>query len=105
MPRSTKKDDSGLDEILKAEQELEAKIAAAAAVPEQLELEMREKESTIPAPDDLAERERQRRIEDQATRGEVRNERRTQGRSLFLLFLLLLATAAMISWIVKLAGQ
>ena len=104
MPRSSSADEPGLDEILKAQQELDEKIAAAAAVPEQLELEMREKETTIPAPDDLAERERQKRFEDQATRGQVRNERRTQGRSLFLLLLLLLATAAMISWIVRLAG-
>jgi len=105
MPRSKQDDDQGLDEILKAQEDLDAKIAAAAAVPEQLELKMREKETTIPAPDDLAERERQRRFEDQATRGQVRNERRTQGRSLLLLLLLLLATAAMISWIVTLSGR
>lgn len=106
MPRPSHTDEeSDLDEILKAQQELEEKIAAAEAVPKQLELEMLEKEATIPAPDDLIERERTKRFEEQATRGQVRNERRTQGRSLLLLFLLLLATAAMISWIVKLAGQ
>jgi hypothetical protein len=105
MPRPSSNDDPGLDEILRAQQELEEKIAAAQAVPKQLELEIQERESTIPAPDDLLERERAKRFEEQATRGQVRNERRTQGRSLLLLFLLLLATAAMISWIVKLAGQ
>lgn len=105
MARSSNNDDPGLDDILRAQQELEERIAAAQAVPEQLELEIKEKESTIPAPDDLLERERTKRFEEQATRGQVRNERRTQGRSLLLLFLLLLATAALISWIVKLAGQ
>jgi hypothetical protein len=105
MARSSNNDDPGLSDILKAQQELEDKIAAAQAIPEQLELEIREKESTIPAPDDLVERERAKRFEEQATRGQVRNERRTQGKSLILLFLLLLATAALILWIVKLAGQ
>ena len=105
MPRPSSTDDSELDEILKAQQKLEEQIAAAEAVPEQLELEIKEKEATIPAPDDLVERERTKRFEEQATRGQVRNERRTQGRSLLLLFLLLIATAAMISWIVKLAGH
>lgn len=105
MARSSSSGEPELDEILRAQRELEEKIAAAEALPEQLELEIREKESTIPAPDDLLERERAKRFEEQATRGQVRNERRTQGRSLLLLFLLLIATAAMISWIVRLAGQ
>ena len=105
MARQSSNDEPGIDEILLAQQELEEKIAAAQAVPKQLELEIQEKEAAIPAPDDLLECERTKRFEEQATRGQVRNERRTQGRSLFLLFLMLLATAAMISWIVKLAGQ
>ena len=103
--RSRSGEDPELDEIRKAQRELEERIAQAQSVPEQIQLELEELESTIPAPDDLVERERARRFEEQATRGQVRNERRTQGRSLLLLFLLLAATAAVISYIVKILGN
>ncbi len=93
-----------VDELELRRRELEQKIAELEGVPEQLELEMRESNETLPPPDDLAERERQRHFEEQAARGQIRNERRTQGRSLLLMFLLLAATAAVISWIVRLAG-
>lgn len=93
-----------LDELEQKRREVEARIAELERLPEQLELEMLESETTMPPPDDLVERQRQREFEEQAARGQIRNERRTQGRSLLLMFLLLGATCAVISWIVRLAG-
>ncbi len=93
-----------VDELELRRRQLEEQIAELEGMPEQLELEMLESERTMPPPDDLAERERQRHFEEQAARGQIRNERRTQGRSLLLMFLLLTATAAVISWIVRLAN-
>lgn len=97
-------DEGEVEEIDLARRQLEEQIAELEALPKQLELEMLEQESTLPPPDTVADRARQRRFEEQAARGQIRNERRTQGRSLLLLFLLLGATAAMISWIVSLAN-
>lgn len=93
-----------VDELELRRREIDERIAELEGMPEQLELEMREREETLPPPEDLAERERQRHFEEQAARGQIRNERRTQGRSLLLMFLLLTATAAVISWIVRLAN-
>ncbi|MFM2242617.1 MAG: hypothetical protein RLZ97_1472 [Verrucomicrobiota bacterium] len=83
---------------------LEEQIAELARLPEQVEQEKKERDSTIPPPDHLAELERRRRFDEQAARGEVRNERRAQGKSLVLMLLLLTATLAVLSWIVRLAS-
>lgn len=93
-----------LDELELRRRQLDEEIKELKGVPEQLELEMIEGERTMPPPDDLAERLRQIRFEDQAPRGQVRNERRTQGRSLLLMFLLLTSTTAMIFWVLNLAN-
>ena len=106
MPSSRKRTarPEELDELDVRRRELDEKIAELESVPEQLELEMMESERTLPPPDDLAERQRVAYFEEQAARGQVRNERRTQGRSLLLMFLLLTATTAMVFWIVRLAN-
>lgn len=104
MALTRSRDPEELDELELRRRELDDQIAELEVLPEQLELEMREREETLPPPEDLAERERQRHFEEQAARGQIRNERRTQGRSLLLMFLLLTATAAVISWIVRLAN-
>lgn len=103
MPR--KKSPDELDQLADASRELDEKIAELEALPSQLEMELLERESTIPPPDDLIERDRHRRFEEQAARGEIRNERRTQGRSLLLMFLMLGALAAVILWIIELANR
>ncbi|BCX46243.1 hypothetical protein HAHE_01510 [Haloferula helveola] len=103
--KSRSRRDEAVDEIELARRELEEKIAALEQLPAQLEMEMIESETTMPPPDDIVDRQRQRDFEEKAARGQIRNERRTQGRSLLLMFLLLAATAAMISWIVTLSGQ
>jgi hypothetical protein len=104
MPASRKRKPRELDEIEAQRRELDEKIAELQSVPQQLELEMIESERTMPPPDDLAERQRVAYFEEQAARGQIRNERRTQGRSLVLMFLLLTSTAAMVFWIMRLAN-
>ncbi|MEP4076394.1 hypothetical protein [Haloferula sp.] len=103
--RKTRDADPELEPFDEAQRDLDAKIAALKALPEQLELEMREQERTMPPPEDLEDRERQRIFEEKAARGQVRNERRTQGRSLLLMFLLLAATASMVAWVITLTQK
>lgn len=103
--RKSRGGDPELEPIDQAQRELDAKIAALESLPKQLELEMLEQERTMPPPEDLEDRRRQRDFEEKAARGQVRNERRTQGRSLMLMFLLLAATAAMVAWVIALAQK
>jgi len=81
---------------------LEQQIQNASAEPEKILREAQEQAVTLPPPDDLADRKRLREFEEKASRTQIRNERRTQGKSLLLLVLLLAATAFLVSWVVKL---
>ncbi|MEM1083727.1 MAG: hypothetical protein AAGI48_06355 [Verrucomicrobiota bacterium] len=96
---------SETDSFDEAQREIDTRIEKLKALPQQLELEMQEQERTMPPPEDLEDRRRQRDFEEKAARGQIRNERRTQGRSLFLMFLLLGATAAMVAWVITLAQR
>lgn len=98
-------DDPAMDELRALEEEerkLREKIQNASSVPERILREAEEQAATLPPPDDLADRRRLREFEEKASRTQIRNERRTQGKSLLLLVLLLAATVAMASWVVKL---
>lgn len=81
---------------------LEEQIQNASAQPEKILREAQEQAATLPPPDDLADRRRLREFEEKASRTQIRNERRTQGRSLLLLVLLLAATGSLICWVIKL---
>ena len=107
MPKSRKPRDADpdLEPLDQAQRDLDAKIAALKALPQQLELEMQEQDRTLPPPEDLEDRRRQRDFEEKAARGQIRNERRTQGRSLLLMLLLLAATAAMVAWVITLTQR
>lgn len=108
MRLSRNHSDSGqadLDELRVLEERkraLEAQIQSISAEPEKILREAQEQADTLPPPDDLADRRRLREFEDVMSRKQIRNERRTQGRSLLLLLLLLTATALLASWVVKL---
>jgi len=67
--------------------------------PQRIRREIEDEMTTMPAPDDLDDRRRERKLRARLTRGEIRNERRYQTRSTFLLVLLLTAIAALSSWI------
>lgn len=94
-----------LDELKALEERkraLEEQIQNVSAQPERILREAQEQAATLPPPDDLADRRRLREFEEKASRTQIRNERRTQGKSLFLLVLLLAATAWLVSWVIKL---
>ena len=94
-----------LDELKALEERkraLEEQIQSASAQPEKILREAQEQAATLPPPDDLADRRRLREFEEKASRTQIRNERRTQGKSLALLVLLLAATASLLSWVIKL---
>jgi ferric-dicitrate binding protein FerR (iron transport regulator) len=97
-------DDPTMDELRALEEEerkLRERIQNASAAPEKILREAEEQAATLPPPDDLADRRRLREFEEKASRTQIRNERRTQGKSLLLLVLLLVATAMLVSWVVK----
>lgn len=97
--------DQDLEELKALEERkraLEEQIQNVSAQPEKILREAQEQAATLPPPDDLADRRRLREFEEKASRTQIRNERRTQGKSLFLLVLLLAATAWLVSWVIKL---
>lgn len=98
-------DDPELKALVDEQARLEARIAATVAEPERLRREYEEERATLPPTDDFRERERRRAFEDLATRGKVRNEHKSQRRSLFLLFLLLAATTSLVLWGLRLMGH
>ncbi|WP_035612526.1 hypothetical protein [Haloferula sp. BvORR071] len=98
-------DDPAMEELRALEERervLREQIANASAAPRKILREAEEMAATLPPPDDLADRRRLREFEEKASRTQIRNERRTQGKSLLLLVLLLSATALLVSWVVKL---
>ncbi len=63
-------------------------------------LEQKERErTTMPAPDDLEQRQRERRFYADLSRGQIINERRYRTRNTVLFVLLLAATASVCWWI------
>lgn len=91
-------DDQDLDALQRAEADLDARIAELSSLPERMQRQREELAATLPPPDDFEDRERQRLFEERASRGKIRNERKTQRRSLLLLVLLLIATGSLIAW-------
>lgn len=108
MRRSRNHSDGGtedLDELQAIEDRrraLEEQIQSITAEPDKIRREAEEQAATLPPPDDLADRRRLREFEEVVSRRQVRNERRTQGRSLVLFFLLIAATIALGSWVLRL---
>ena len=95
--------DDDLALLEEKEREIARRIAEVEAMPARLRREAEERAATLPPPDDLADRKRQRDFEDKVSRGQVRNERRAQGRSLILTVLLIAAIAALAFWSIQLA--
>lgn len=95
--------DPELAALAARERELLQRIAETAAEPERLRREAEERAATLPPPDDLADRRRRIDFENKASRGQIRNERRAQGRSLMLTIFLLAAIVSLVAWVFKLA--
>lgn len=92
-----------LDSLSARERELQDKIAQlkdyVEHAPERERKAQEDLLNTLPPPAEIQERERERRIRDQMTRGELKNEKRHQAKSGFLLSLLIIATLAIGLWI------
>jgi len=71
--------------------------------PGRIAAEHAERAATMPPPDDLVDRRRERRFYELASRGELRNERRAQAGSSLLFLLLIIATSALAMWVLQLA--
>jgi hypothetical protein len=70
--------------------------------PERIAEERAERAATMPPPDDLADRRRERRFYELVSRGELRNERRAQAGSTLLFMLLLVAATSLVMWVLRL---
>ena len=57
--------------------------------------------STLPPPAEIIERKREKKFMEQLSRGELKNEKRHQAKSGFLLFLLVIAILAIALWIFR----
>ncbi len=105
MARGSSDVDPDLLAISEEQARLEATIAATLAEPDRLKRQFEESNATLPPTDDFLERQRQKDFEERATRGKVRNEHKSQRRSLLLLILLATASACLVAWGIKLMGH
>jgi hypothetical protein len=92
------KEELELDAVRELELDLFQRAREVEEHQKRMQLERAERESTIPPPDDIRERQERRKHEDAVSRGDVKNILREQNRSLFLLVTLSAATAALIWW-------
>ena len=67
--------------------------------PARIRQQIEDERTSMPAPDDIIDRRREKIFYTQLTRGEIKNERRSQASGALLFILLLTAIAALSSWI------
>jgi len=91
------------DSLSAREQDLQKQIAQLQDFvdhgPERERQAMEEEMRTLPPPVEIVERKREKEFMDKLSRGELKNEKRNQAKSGFLLFLLIIATLALGLWI------
>lgn len=95
-------EDPELALLRETEQQLLARQREFAEIPKRLAQELKELETTMPPLIEIEERKQRIQHEQLVSRGQVSNIHRDQSRSLMLIFLLLIATGALIWWGVKL---
>ncbi len=97
-----------LDELAKQDAELQQKIKDIQSfiedAPDKLQQEEDDRIRTLPAPDEISERRREKEFFDRLSRGELKNERRHQARNGVILVLLAVAITAVSMWIYKNLG-
>lgn len=69
--------------------------------PERERLAMEEQRQTLPPPSDLVVRKREKEFMEKLSRGELKNQKRNQAKSGFLLILLILAILTLGFWIYR----
>ena len=88
-----------IDELNQLDSEIAKFESLIESAPQKLR-EQRERERTmIPAPDDFADRRRERRFYAELSKGQVKNERRYRTRNTVLFVLLASATVSICWWI------
>lgn len=96
-------DGPDFDSLSARERDLQEKIAQLQDFvehgPERERQAMEEQMRTLPPPSEIIERKREKEFMEKLSRGELKNEKRHQAKSGFLLFLLILATLALGLWI------
>jgi hypothetical protein len=108
LQSSRKPTDPAIQELEKACASIEEQARECEQIlreaPQRMAAEKAERDSTIPPPDDLADRRRELRFYELVSRGQLRNERRAQAGSIVLLLLLVAATSALVMWVLQLTG-
>lgn len=82
--------------------ELESFISEA---PKQREQEHQDQLHTMPAPDDIVQRQRENNFAHRLTKGELKNERRHQARSALIFVLLVIAIILVSLWVYRIVSQ
>lgn len=92
-----------LDELARQDVELQNKIKQIQSfiheAPTKLQQEEDDRIRTLPAPDEISERRREKEFFDRLSRGELKNERRHQAKNGVILVLLLITITAVCLWI------
>ena len=94
-----KGDDIIVNEEQRVQQQLQKLESFLENEPERIRQRMEDERTTMPAPDDIVDRRREKIFYTQLSRGEMRNERRSQAGGALLFLLLASAIAALSSWI------
>lgn len=98
-----------LDQLAKQDAELQDKIKQIQSfiheAPDKLQQAEEERISTLPAPDEISERRREKEFFDRLSRGELKNERRHQAKNGVILVLLAIAITAVCMWIYRYVGN
>lgn len=101
--RRSRSQDPILSELSEKQRSMDREYQALIDLPERLERERSEADRMIPPFPELYDRQRQAQHEATlSSRGEVRNHRLAQGRSLVLFVMFAAATTALVSWGLKL---
>ena len=95
------KEDLELTQLRETEQRLLQMEKEISELPRKLAEERLERETTMPPHPEIADRKRRKHHDELVSRGAVANVRRTQNRSLTLTLMLLVATASLIWWSIK----
>ncbi len=92
------KEEMELDQIRETEQHLAKRERESAEHRRRLAQQRSERETTMPPLEEVQDRKQRKQHEQIVSRGEVKNERRTQNYSMLLLVLLVAATCSLVWW-------
>lgn len=88
-----------VDELSELDSEIAKFESLIESAPQKLREQRERERTTMPAPDDFADRRRERRFYAELSKGQVRNERRYRTRNTVLFVLLACATVSICWWI------